>query len=451
MKKNDRNVVSGQQCAFLGGPFFIANKIISACYLAKKKKRSAIFWVETNDSDFNEVSQTSFIDAKGQVQQIKLKRSAVPLPNGFRIGDIPTNDAFLATAEKFFNALTKTSHTKKIKDIAMQSYTECSNMGTATISILQKLFVEDKKIFDALDTSLRFFDPRDEKFLEFCKPFLLKEAFSKTLKQGEQCPFFAFINQSRQAVFKDKDFFKTRSGEKIDLEKTTLLPHLLSRSILQDAYLNADFYVAGPSEMIYLKKLEKRYHLHGVKQSKLVKRMKTVLLSANDERDLRELTMAIKKKNALKKIDENVVLDKFLHLEKNQLDKYLLSLHLKFDADHYRKLLKKAKQNFVDELLKMEAAPSLVKKIERKIYLEQKHILGQKRQEAKKNLGKIFEIKNRLMQNLKPEQDQERAYSLFYFLNHYGTDLLKSLIENASIENASDHEKILRESEINYK
>ena len=443
MKKNDRNVVSGQQCAFLGGPFFIANKIISACHLAKEKKHSAIFWVETNDSDFNEISKTSFINAKGQYQQIALKRSDVPLPNGFRIGDIPINSAFLEAVEKFFNALAKTAHTKKLKEIAMQSYADCRDMGAATISILQKLFVEDKKVFSKLNVPLKFFDPRDEKFLDFCKPFLMKEALSPVLKQGEQCPFFALIDQSRKAVFKEKDFFTTRLGEKIDLEKTTLLPHLLTRSILQDAYLNADFYVAGPSEMIYLKKLEKRYQQHGIKQSRLVERMKTILLSNRDEKNLHELAMAINRKNTAKKIDEKVLLEKLLHLEKNQIDKYLLSLHLKFDVDQYKKLLEKTKQNFVDQLSKMEAPVNIVKKIERKIYLEQKHILGQKRKDAKRNLAKIFEIKDRFTQNVTP--DQERTFSLFYFLNYYGTDLLSYLIENFKAR-----ENILRESQMNF-
>jgi len=69
-------VVTGQQAGLFGGPLFTLLKAVTAIKLARRlsKEQSvpvvAVFWVDAEDHDWNEVASCAVLDAGWQVRRI---------------------------------------------------------------------------------------------------------------------------------------------------------------------------------------------------------------------------------------------------------------------------------------------------------------------------------------------------------------------------------------------
>ncbi|MCP5106082.1 MAG: bacillithiol biosynthesis BshC, partial [bacterium] len=61
-------VVTGQQIGLLGGPLYTVYKVLGAAHLAGKLNGNAVYWLETNDADFNEINHIDYLDAQGQLK-----------------------------------------------------------------------------------------------------------------------------------------------------------------------------------------------------------------------------------------------------------------------------------------------------------------------------------------------------------------------------------------------
>ena len=51
-----KTVVTGQQIGILGGPLYTTLKVLGAVRLAQEFKGRAVYWLETNDADFDDLS-----------------------------------------------------------------------------------------------------------------------------------------------------------------------------------------------------------------------------------------------------------------------------------------------------------------------------------------------------------------------------------------------------------
>ena len=281
----------------------------------------------------------------------------------------------------------------------------------------------------------------------------------------EQCPFFALSPKlGRLAVFKRKDGYHTRYGKKINLEKSTLLPHLLTRSILQDAYFHASHYLAGPHEKIYLGKLQSRYKKHSVIPSEIVQRMSPLLIEASDLEILnnlytpkKKISKAIKEKTDIEKEqmtkwmvkkmppEKIPLVETFLHENSLKIQNKVFEKRLGYQPRDIKARLHQAKELYVKNLAEMRFEKKQLKTVEKKLFRLNKAISGEKRKEAKEKVAPEIQGYNAVLNRLAgginhssssgfSHASQERSLSSIYFLNKYGLGLLDELYHSYAYE-----------------
>src|SRR5207245_260722 len=78
-------VVTGQQPVLFGGPLYVLYKALAALELAallEQRRRSPVvpvFWIASDDHDFAEVRETTFLDEAGQIRTLRYAPEREPV------------------------------------------------------------------------------------------------------------------------------------------------------------------------------------------------------------------------------------------------------------------------------------------------------------------------------------------------------------------------------------
>lgn len=392
-------VVTGQQIGLLGGPLYTPYKVLTALHLARKEGRECIYWLETNDADFQEISAVDYIDRGGELRQLRWQKDT----GGLSCGHVVVDRELLDLLAAFFDSLMPTEFTHGLRTMAFEAYSEGQDLGSAALALAKRLYPFP---------DLRFFDPRDGEFIRFCRQ-ILKPLFAET-EPDAQCPGFISDQGVRRAVFRTKAGYALRGGRAIDLDAYPMLPNVHTRPLCQDAYFKSSVYIAGPGEMAYLPPLNSLYRRLGISQPRLQARMSLTLVEPWTKRQLVRLGM-----------DAPGLLDMGFDAAR----KMILDRIEGPDIDRIEAEVRGRSQTFVDELMALHPQFSLVRSVLR---TELKQALGairkEKRERSATDLERLRGIGHRLLPYGKP---QERVMNLFYFMNLYGgIQMMHKLMEN---------------------
>lgn len=391
--------ITGQQIGLLGGPLYTTYKVLGAAKLAAEKNAKAVYWLETNDADFEEISKLSFIDASGKIERLVWEKKT----GGETSGSILVDEGLRLLLEKYFSALPKTEDTAQLRESAMGAYQKNRSLGEASEILARSLYGF---------LNIEFFRPDHPSFRDFSKPFLLKEAMRTA--EGAQANGFILDTRSgrsiRRAFFKKNGVFQTREGEKIDPEKFILLPNVRTRNIVQDAFFASRehgdkqlVYVAGPGEIAYLKDMGEAYAFHGVTPALVIPRMSATLL----EPKIRRLVEK-----------SGIPIETWLSEKSESLLKKTVTLASGEDLAAKVARAEAAFRSFVNEVkgLDFDAA-----RIEKDIYETLKHVVGKKRREIKAKSEKELVRTHAILDHLRPAgEKQERVFNAFQYMNGRG-------------------------------
>jgi uncharacterized protein YllA (UPF0747 family) len=381
-------IVTGQQIGLLGGPLYTAYKVLGAAKLARQKSLPAIFWLETNDADFNEINHFSFLDKQQQLQTLTWKKDS----QGYSSGYIETDRELTDLIEQMFAVLQPTSHTAALRQFFIDLYQP------------GRLLAECARILSAHWFSrfgVEVFDPQNPDFRQFSRTILLREAENTPMDQ--QCHLFCLIGKRREALFRREQGYFLRSGEKVELEKLELLPNVKTRNICQDAYFDTDSYVAGPGERSYIADLDEGYLFHQVKKPQIVSRMSITLIEPRVARFLRKQSLTAAE------IINTTAAD-----ASNRILQQASGLDVKSIAANA--------DEFTDRYLNQLSGLNLnAKKIARVLKPAVKEETGRLRAELKQLQQKQLAELQAAYQSVLPfNQPQERVFNLLYFMNLYG-------------------------------
>ena len=113
-------VVSGQQAGLFSGPLYTIYKALSAvkmteCLRGRGIKAVPVFWIATEDHDFEEVSKVFLINKTGNLKELKNepKRCYTNLPVGY----VKLDDSIRETIDELFHELPETEFYRRIKKI----------------------------------------------------------------------------------------------------------------------------------------------------------------------------------------------------------------------------------------------------------------------------------------------------------------------------------------------
>jgi uncharacterized protein YllA (UPF0747 family) len=305
---------------------------------------------------------------------------------------VVVEENLISVLNTFFENITQTIHTEKLKKIALSSYVQGEKLKTCSKNLAKQLFNRFK---------LYLFEPTSEDFRNFTRPILLKEAIST--KEGEQCNLFAVVNGVRKALFKKEGKFVFRDNKTAEIDKLTLVPNLKTRNVCQDAYFKTKYYVAGPGEVKYIQTLKPYYEKHKIKPAKTVNRMSLILIEPKTKRLLKGTNLTLQEITTTKLQDiETLVVKKNTHFDFKSLKEKSATLT----------------QNYLQQLNDLGIN---CKNIKKELNNTLKKELGQMRAQVKNNLSEKIK-KARLLSNLNLpyNKKQERVFNIFYYMNLYG-------------------------------
>jgi len=385
-----RTVVTGQQIGLLGGPLYTILKVLGAVRQAEEIGGRAVYWLETNDADFAEINHLDFIDAAGNLRQLRWDKDS----GGLSCGGIEVDDALVDLLNRFFEALQPTEHTARLRHLALSAYAPGRPLGRAAREVAAALFK---------DFTLELFDPMDPDFRRATRDILLREA--RRTAAGGQCNLFGIVDGRRVALFRTDTGYVDRAGHPVDVEAVDLVPNVRTRSVIQDFYFGTHTYVAGPGEVAYLGGLGDVYGYHRVTPARIRHRMSVRLIEPRARRLIEKLGVAVEDL-------EGVTRDAFVN--------GLMSRISGFDA---REIQDRAVQRVDAFLEDLDSLGLQVKEIRRLLLPAVKRELGLRRAEEKKRLGQRVEKAGFLYDLMRPNgRPQERVFNGFYYMNLYGGD-----------------------------
>lgn len=390
-------IVTGQQIGLLGGPLYTAFKVLGAVYHARQIDGQAVYWLETNDADFNEINHIDYLDHHGQLRRLQWN---VPT-GGYSSGYIEIDNRLVELIDTFFATIRQTEFTPILKSIALESYVPGRTLGEASETLASRLFGD----FDRL----LFFNPHEKEFREFSQPILRAEA--ERTPPGQQCNCFCMIGKQRKALFTGfvegkGGKFQLRDGTPVDIYSVPLVPNVRTRNVCQDAYFRTHSYIAGPGEVKYLSQMEDQYNAHDVRPANVQPRMSLSFIEPRVKRLMQKT---------------GLTLNTVLNIPKDDLIKIALKENAGFDFGDTMEKATGMTRQFLQDLEDLGLEQQEMKLLRKTIQQEIKQAIGKRRAREKEKHKTVIDDTAYLSDNLLPNGNRhERVFNIFYYMNLYG-------------------------------
>lgn len=309
-------VTTGQQPVLFGGPLYVVYKALTAVALASRLEEILqrpvlpVFWVASEDHDWEEARQTAVLDQDNQLQRIQLPARDPDL-SAPSLHRIPLRDGEVVSA---------------LDDLL--GYLPNSDFAPAWTRLLKETWVGGSFLPQAFEAMLRhllgsrglFFIQSHAPYVKDASlPLLQRELGRSAESEAEltdtatrlgdagydlQVPILegatnVFLDHPRgreRLVRTDSGTFRLRrSGtdhtlerllEMVDTGEARLSPNVLLRPVAEAAALPTLAYVAGPGEAAYMGQLSSLFHAHGVERPVIQPRLSLELVEGKVEKVL---------------------------------------------------------------------------------------------------------------------------------------------------------------------
>ena len=451
-----RAVVTGQQVGILGGPVYTVYKAITAIQLARDLEKKGIpcvpvFWMETNDHDFDEIRKTGFINSDGEPFRIEYDDPGVT--QGGPVGGIQLSEAINQFLELVQGASRETEFSSQIFGLIRDSYMPGRTFGDAFGRFMSGLFSAFGLIlFNPNDSevgkvSRDFYRRVIEKGPEFSEAVetisreLAGEEYPAQVKLPEGSAHLFYMHEGKRLLLKREGVLKagtrefTGAGIEKEIEESPekFSPTVLTRPLLQDYLFPTISYIAGPAELAYWAQVKPLYALMGMNMPLVYPRASGTLLESRTVKILDTFNLS-----AVDVIADPAGISR--RVVKSMLSGEDEALFNNFREDITRNHIKLlAYASAVDKTLQ-GAVDTMRGKIEYQINNLQQKIT--KAQERKHSIttDKITRAASFIMPQGKP---QERELSICHFLLRHGTELIARLVTEIPLDSRRHFVKTL--------
>lgn len=430
-EENTFTITTGHQLNLFTGPLYFLYKIVSTINLTVELKQQypaynfvPVFWMATEDHDFEEINHFYFQDKKICWDQ----ESKGP------VGRLST-----ATLDKVYEVfkgqLNAGDNAKKLKILFEESYLNHDNLADATRYLANALFESyGLVIVDGDHAQLKsLFAPsiqqellQQNAILEVEKTYTILEDYFVQVTPRD-INLFYIQDQLRERIIWDQDRFKINnttlsfSKEEILAELSNhperFSPNVILRPLYQETILPNLCYIGGGGELAYWLQLKPVFDLHQVDFPMLLLR-NSVLLATEKQ---------VKKLDKLQLTWSDVFAPAEVLLQKKSAE--LSDVSFDFDAqrqvlqqqfDQLRALAQQTDASFIGAVNAQEK-----KQIKGLDHLE-KRLQKAEKKKNKEVLDRILAIQLELF----PKNSlQERYYNFAQFYQESGDDLIQKLVE----------------------
>ncbi len=431
-------VVTGQQAGLFSGPLYTIYKALSAiraaeCLRGQGFKAVPVFWVATEDHDFEEVSRTFVIGRKGELVESKTE------PNhcheNLPVGYIKLDETIKQGIRKLIDSLMPTEFTDEVRTLLEDCWKPDEYFGDAFGKLLTRLVGK---------RGLIILCPLNEKLKRLAAPIYV-EAIKKSAeivdalrKRSDELVadgyaaqvhvaedyfplFWQAADDTRNALKKtEKGTFRKKDGsqeftldelaEIADREPIRFSPSVVLRSVVQDYILPTVCYFGGAAEIAYFAQSGEVYRILDRPATPILHRQSFTFVESKNARTLAKYDLEL-----------TDLFEGFDNLLPQIVEEYLNADSAKIFADVEEKI--NAQLNRLDQdLSRIDAtlAENLAKRRRKIIY----HIDAMRHKfhnvQVRKDEVTRQQIEAMFTALLPHKHLQERSLNITYFLNRYG-------------------------------
>lgn len=432
LKKNTFTITTGHQLNLFTGPLYFLYKIISVINLCEelkieypKQKFVPIYWMATEDHDFEEIQYFNFKDKKIIWKQ----------DSSGAVGRLTTK-SLKKVFEEVKLLFGSSTNGKKLIKLFKESYLEHNNLTDATRFLANELFKNyGLVIIDADKKDLK------QSFAPIVKDELLKQtAFKEITKTNEilgqnyktpvnprKINLFYLTNILRERIIFENNIYKINNTniqftkeeiiKEIEQYPERFSPNVIMRPLYQEIILPNLCYIGGGGELAYWLELKYYFKKTIIPFPILLLRNSALIISKKQFKKLERLNITIDElflaQNKLinKKIKENSNLN---------LDFSKQKLFLQKQFNELKTIAKKTDKSFIGAVKAQE------KKQLNGLNNLEKRLLKAENRKLKDLVNRIEMIQNELF----PKQSlQERHLNFSELYLEYGEELIPLLKE----------------------
>lgn len=459
LKEEDSVIVfTGQQTGLFGGPLYTIHKAVTIIKLARalsyrfSRNFVPVFWLDSEDHDFEEVRSARIVDNENKVRDIKYSPARAPF--GKPVYRLTFEEGINLSIEELNASLYPTDFKEQVLKKLRECYAEGESFSDSFARWLTELLGR---------YGLVIVDPSDRQLKNLLKDFFLKEIeypgkSVKLVKEtGEKLEALGFHQQvikaentlnlfleteDRRCSLKwEGDLIEVEGRDKkltteelrqiIESEPERLSPNVLLLPLMRSYLFPTAVYVGGPGEIGYYAQLKPVFEFFKIPMPLVYPRASLSLLEDKIKQVLQKYSLDF---TDLFQQPESLINSVLKEKYPNPLDELV---------EDKRGKVKEVLDGLEVELLSSEPAlkPNL-ENARKKIDYELKR-LGEKlfqahRQKNQTLKEQIYKARN----NLFPEGKlQERVLNLLPFLIKYGFEFVDLLYDKIDVEKI-DHQII---------
>lgn len=434
--ENTFTVTTGHQLNIFTGPLYFFYKIISTINLCEELKAKypknnfvPIYWMATEDHDFEEINYFNF---KGEKVQWNREASGP-------VGELDL-EGFQNVLDVFSKQLPKSKNADTLIELFRNAYVNHDNLTDATRYLVNDLFSEyGLVILDGNDKALK------KSFTPFIKEELIKQSSFKNVSETNEKLNALPENYKIQVNPREINLFYIKSGlreriveidgtfqvldTEISWNKNQLLeavenhpeqfsPNVILRPLYQEIVLPNLCYIGGGGELAYWFQLKSNFEMHNIPFPMLLLRNSVLLTTTKQQEKLKKLGLStkdlfLKQSDLLTKVTKDIskinidFSEKKEHLQKQFEDLYQLAQQ-------------------TDKSFKGAVAAQEQKQINGLEHLEKRLLKAQKRKQSDV-LERVRMLQDDLFSN-QSLQERQTNFSTYYL--EFGDQLIPQLLVN---------------------
>ena len=448
---NEAVVITGQQPGIFTGPLYTIYKGVTAIKLARKLQESTgapavpVFWVGSEDHDFDEACTTHFL-SKGH-EPFPIHYRPTTLVDDLPMYKVALDDSLHAAIDEAAANTSGSEFRGEVAAVLHDTLDASDSLSDWTTRLLMRLFEGTSLVFFAphLPEARRLAAAIIER--EIREPLtttaLLNEAglalerldfAPQIVKKETECCFFIEPNGRRQKVLYEKGRFITPDDER-EYSEADLLerlsaspeqfsPNVALRCIVQQHLFPAAAYVAGPGELAYWAQLKGIFERYDMPMPVLYPRARCALTTIKLNKLLRKVGLSI---GDLERHEDGLLEAALRSTSKNP--------GYEFEREQ-RGELEAGLGRLIEGLEKVAPtaaamAKSLAEDVGTKLDRIERAILSADDTKTDATRKQLRRLCNSLAPMRKP---QERVYNVFSYLFEHGWGLIPRLIDELDIE-----------------
>lgn len=442
-------IVTGQQAGLFTGPLYTIHKALTVIKLAACLREQGIeavpvFWIASEDHDYEEVNHTRLIDGDGHLTRVRYepadRKPDVP------VGRVLLDSSISQTIDEFIAQLPPSEFLPEIERDLRESYAEGVGFAEAFARLMARLFKDyGVVLLDPLDEELKqvvapLYSKAIEKSSEIARALVERSAelegagyHAQVHVSEDMTPLFIMEDGRRLAMTQSEGRFYVKGSDRsfgkeelVELARrcpNCFSPNVTLRPVVQDFLLPTAAYIGGPAEIAYFAQIRAVYETLGRELPCVLPRASFTIIEGRHQKTLKKHNLELK--------------DFFegLHPAITKVVEQSLDRETANAFAETERMLAEQLDKLEASLRRADATLSAsIKRARAKIIYQIEHLRTQFIHASARREETVFRQVERAYQTLMPDKNlQERELNVYYFLARYGHSLIDELYNAAEI------------------